>query len=283
MSTQKDTQYEEIFKEYKYSRDIEDYGKDLGKGSFGVVKDVKYKNKIFAGKLVMKDTSEEDLMNEQYNSVNNIVQRGLDFIALRDQQKSQNKNNELDDTVSMNSKVMDNNLMKNNRGLKLPMIIGTQDFKENDFIGLVLDDEEEEEENFNNEIRNDQGVVIPKEGAQGEEKENIMNNNNMNNPEEFHNMVQQQMGKPIITQNMFENIDDDNKGENEFINPAMATMNVENDVNIGGLGSLLRKTSLQPNMQNMNMINPNNINNMKKTNTQLNDMRKSRCIEPKIF
>ena len=222
-----------------------------------------------------KDTSEEDLMNEQYNSVNNIVQRGLDFITLRDQQKSQNKNNELDDTVSMNSKVMDNNLMKNNRGLKLPMIIGTQDFKENDFIGLVLDDEEEEEENFNNEIRNDQGVVIPKEGAQGEEKENIMNNNNMNNPEEFHNMVQQQMGKPIITQNMFENIDDDNKGENEFINPAMAAMNVENDVNIGGLGSLLRKTSLQPNIQNMNMINPNNINNMKRANTNLNDMRKT--------
>lgn len=102
-----------------------------------------------------------------------------------------------------------------------------------------------------------------------------MNNNNMNNPEEFHNMVQQQMGKPIITQNMFENIDDDNKGENEFINPAMATMNVENDVNIGGLGSLLRKTSLQPNIQNMNMINPNNINNMKRANTNLNDMRKT--------
>jgi len=221
-----------------------------------------------------KETFEEDLMNEQNNSVNNIVQRGLDFIAFRDQQKSQNKNNELDDTVSMNSKVMDNNLMKNNRGLKLPMIIGTQDFKENDYIGLVLDDEEEEEENFNNEIRNDQGVVIPKEGAQLEE--NIMNNN-MNNPEEFHNMVQQQMGKPIITQNMFENIDDNNnnKGENEFINPAMASMQVEDDINIGGLGGLLRKTSLQPNMQNMNMINPNNINNMKKTNTQLNDMRKT--------
>ena len=153
------------------------------------------------------------------------------------------------------------------------MRIGTQDFKENDYIGLVLDDEEEEEENFNNEIRNDQGVVIPKEGAQLEE--NIMNNN-MNNPEEFHNMVQQQMGKPIITQNMFENIDDNNnKGENEFINPAMASMQVEDDINIGGLGGSLRKTSLQPNMQNMNMINPNNINNMKKTNTQLNDMRKT--------
>jgi serine/threonine protein kinase len=72
MSTQKDTQYEEIFKEYKYSRDIEDYGKDLGKGSFGVVKDVKYKNKIFAGKLVMKDTSEEDRLTSELRGPNII-------------------------------------------------------------------------------------------------------------------------------------------------------------------------------------------------------------------
>ncbi len=87
----------------------------------------------------------------------------MDFISLRDQQKSQNKNNVEDDTVSMNSKVMDNNLMKNNRGFKLPMIIGTKDFQENDYIGLVLDDEKEEENNFINEIKNEQGIEIPKE------------------------------------------------------------------------------------------------------------------------
>ena len=108
----------------------------------------------------------EENMN---NSVNSIIQRGLEFVAFRDQQKSQNKNNVEDDTVSMNSKVMDNNLMKNNRGLKLPLIIGSKDFQDNDYIGLVLDDEEEE--NFDNEIRNEQGVVIPNEsGVQDKEK-----------------------------------------------------------------------------------------------------------------
>ena len=219
-----------------------------------------------------KETSDEDLMNQQYNSVNSIVQRGLDFIALRDQQKSQNKNNELDDTVSMNSKLMDNNLMKNNRGLKLPMIIGTKDFKDNDYIGLVQDDDEEEDENFNNEIKNEQGVVIPKEGTQGEE---TMNNNMGNNPQEFHNMVQQQMGKPIISQNMFANIDENNKGENEFINPAIASLQVENDVNIGGLGGLLRKSSLQPNTQNKDMLNVNNMNDMQRAKTNLNETGKT--------
>ena len=223
-----------------------------------------------------KEKIDEDLMNDNYNSVNSIVQRGLDFIAFRDQQKSQNKNNVEDDTVSMNSKVMDNNLMKNNRGLKLPMLIGTKDFKENEYIGLVLDDEEEEE-NFDNEIRNEQGVTIPKEGVtQGEE--NINNNigNVNNNPEEFHNMVQQQMGKPIKSQNMFENNDIENKGESEFINPAMESMRVEEDANIGGLGGLLRKSAIQPNIQNLNnnMIN-NNINNMTRTNTNLNNLRKT--------
>ena len=69
---QKDAQYEEIFKEYKYSGDIEDYGKDLGKGSFGVVKDVKFKNKSFAGKLIMKDTSEEDKLTSDLRGPNII-------------------------------------------------------------------------------------------------------------------------------------------------------------------------------------------------------------------
>ena len=93
-----------------------------------------------------KDIPDENELN--FSSVNSIVQRGLDFIAFRDQQKSQNKGNLEDDSVSMNSKVMDNNLMKNNRGLKLPMLIGTKDFNDNDYIGLVIDDDEEEEENF---------------------------------------------------------------------------------------------------------------------------------------
>ena len=68
----KDSQFEEIFKEYRYSGDIEEYGKDLGKGSFGVVKDVKFKGKSFAGKLVMKDTAEEDKLTSDLRGPNII-------------------------------------------------------------------------------------------------------------------------------------------------------------------------------------------------------------------
>ena len=114
----------------------------------------------------------EENMN---NSVNSIIQRGLEFVAFRDQQKSQNKNNVEDDTVSMNSKVMDNNLMKNNRGLKLPMIIGSKDFQENDYIGLVLDDEINEEEEDDNNVRIDKNENSG--GENGEKEENNKSNN----------------------------------------------------------------------------------------------------------
>ena len=72
ISSQKDAQYDEIFREYQFSRDIEAFGKELGHGSFGVVKDVRYKNKIFAGKLVMKDTSEEDKLTSELRGPNII-------------------------------------------------------------------------------------------------------------------------------------------------------------------------------------------------------------------
>ena len=64
--------FEDIFKEYKNSGDIQEFGKDLGKGAFGVVKDVKFKNKSFAGKLVMKDTSEEDRLTQELRGPNII-------------------------------------------------------------------------------------------------------------------------------------------------------------------------------------------------------------------
>jgi serine/threonine protein kinase len=64
--------FDEIFKEYKNSGDIQDYGKDLGKGALGVVKDVRFKNKAFAGKLVMKDTSEEDRLTQELRGPNII-------------------------------------------------------------------------------------------------------------------------------------------------------------------------------------------------------------------
>ena len=52
-------QIEEMFEKYKESGDIEDYGKNL-EGQFGKVKDIKYKNKIFAGKIILEDNSQDD-------------------------------------------------------------------------------------------------------------------------------------------------------------------------------------------------------------------------------
>ena len=220
------------------------------------------------------NSEDENYMGSNYNSVNDIVKRGIDFINFRDQQKSLNKNNVEDDAVSMNSKVLDNNLMKNNRGLRLPMIIGSKDFNENEFMGLVLDDDEDDND-FNNEIRNEQGVIVPKEVSAQEEMQNNNNdmNNNVNNnpnPDEFHNMVQQQMGKPIKSSNMFDNQNieqNNNQGEKEFINPALASVEVEDS---GGLGGLLRKTNVQPKVPNI-LNNNNNLDNMNKPNNNVNN------------
>ena len=55
MKAQEDFYYDEVFKEYKSRGDIQDYARDkLGKGAFGIVKEVKYKNKLCAGKLIVK-------------------------------------------------------------------------------------------------------------------------------------------------------------------------------------------------------------------------------------
>ena len=133
------------------------------------------------------NSEEDNYMSNNYNSVNDIVKRGIDLIAFKDQQKSLNKNNVEDDSVSMNSKVLDNNLMKNNRGLRLPLIIGSKDFNENEFIGLVLDDEEDDN-NFDNEIRNEQGVIVPKEPPAQEELANNNNDSNKNNENNNNNI-----------------------------------------------------------------------------------------------
>ena len=188
---------------------------------------------------------EENIKDEHFNNVNNILQRSFDFLALRDQQKSQNKNSQEDDTISMNSKLMDNNLTKNNRGLKLPLIIGSNDFLQNDYIGLVNDEDEEEEENFNNEIKNEVDIPAPPENNQGEIALG-------NNPEDFHNMIQKNMGKPQQRQSMF---DEGNKeNEKEFANPALA-MEVDEQED-DGLGGLLRSSSVKkPNPNNVILMN----------------------------
>ena len=207
---------------------------------------------------------DENIKDEHFNSINSILQRSFDFIALRDQQKSQNKNNQEDDTISMNSKLMDNNLTKNNRGLKLPLIIGTNDFLLNDYIGLV-NDEDEEEEDFNNEIKNDLSIPVPPEGGPGEV---ILNNN----PEDFHNMIQQNMGKPVQRQSMFD--EETKEGEKELVNPALA-MQVDEQEDTG-LGGLLRSSSIKkPNLNNPMGMNNIEMNLNRAGTTNFSNMRLS--------
>ena len=60
MKDDKEFYFDDVFKEFKRLEEIQEIGKSLGKGAFGVVKEVKYKNKIRAGKLVMKETLVEE-------------------------------------------------------------------------------------------------------------------------------------------------------------------------------------------------------------------------------
>ena len=57
------------------------------------------------------------------------------------------------------------------------------------------------------------------------------------------------------------------------MNPVLASLQFEEEANISGLG-LLRKSSMHPNIQNINMPNVNNPTDMKKATTNLNEMRK---------
>ena len=57
------------------------------------------------------------------------------------------------------------------------------------------------------------------------------------------------------------------------MNPVLASLQFEEEANISGLG-LLRKSSMQPNIQNINMPNVNNPTDMKRANNNLNEMRK---------
>ena len=186
----------------------------------------------------------QDVKEDHFNIINNILQRSIDFINLKDQQKQSNKNNNNnnnnpdDDTASMNtSKILD---AKNIKGLRLPLIIGTQDFNDNEYIGLY--NPEDDEEDFTNEIKNEVniGVEIPKAPELADN----------NNPEEFHNRLQQNMGGPIRTQSMFEE-----SNEKEFVNPALAN----DDEDDNGLGGLLRKSVPLKNNLNGNNVGTNNV------------------------
>ena len=172
----------------------------------------------------------QDIKEDHFNIINNILQRSIDFINFKDQQK-QNKNNQEDDTASMNTSKIMESITKGAKGLKLPLIIGTKDFEENEYVGLV--NAEDEEEDFTNEIKNE--VNIGQENPDVPKPPPLTDNNNIeNNPENFHNMMQQKMGGPIRTQSMFEANE-----EKEFINPALANDDEEDN----GLGGMLRKST----------------------------------------
>ena len=53
--------YNKIFEEFKNNnkREIFQVGKILGRGAFGEVRDVTYKNKVMAGKVIEKDEDEQ--------------------------------------------------------------------------------------------------------------------------------------------------------------------------------------------------------------------------------
>ena len=72
MNTEKDYNFDEIFEDYKGLGEIQGYLKKLGKGSFGVVNEVIYKNKICAGKLTVKDSVAERELSEDLKGSNII-------------------------------------------------------------------------------------------------------------------------------------------------------------------------------------------------------------------
>ena len=72
MVDEKDYYFNEIFEEYKRLGEIQGFGKKLGNGSFGIVKEVIYKNKQFAGKLTIKDSIAERELSEDLKGSNII-------------------------------------------------------------------------------------------------------------------------------------------------------------------------------------------------------------------
>ena len=68
--------YDEVFKSFKNEdQRIQGIGKILGKGSFGEVRDIKYNNRIMAGKLIKKEDKEpsEELLLSVDLRGNNII------------------------------------------------------------------------------------------------------------------------------------------------------------------------------------------------------------------
>ena len=76
MFDDKDFYFEEIFKEYYKLNEIQYIGKTLGKGAFGIVKEIKVNNCRYAGKLSVVNTNEE----KEEESIKNL--RGSNIIKI---------------------------------------------------------------------------------------------------------------------------------------------------------------------------------------------------------
>ena len=82
----------------------------------------------------------EELQNIANNNFKDAMQKSIEFVNFKDQQRNIDNNNPDDDNSSVaSSKIMGKDLSRI-KGLKLPDIIGTKDFFENAYIGLNIED-----------------------------------------------------------------------------------------------------------------------------------------------
>ena len=116
MFDDKDFYFEEIFKEYSKQNEIQNIGKTLGKGAFGVVKEIKVNDRKYAGKLSVVDSNEEEEEN-----IKNL--RGTNIIKIEKICKSVNRHGKnyrliimeraiLNDLGKLNKYFHDHNLLK---------------------------------------------------------------------------------------------------------------------------------------------------------------------------
>ena len=75
----------EIFNKFRKDGNFQSVGKILGKGSFGEVREIIYKNKVMAGKIVMQDNRDKsgeyiayDLKGKNIIKINKIVEKEID-------------------------------------------------------------------------------------------------------------------------------------------------------------------------------------------------------------
>ena len=91
----------DIYLKFKDSNDFTDVGKLLGKGAFGEVRDIKFRNKTMAGKLIERENSDQQSEEEKVGSNlrgQNIIKinKSTGKISVMDNLKDY-EDNEIDD------------------------------------------------------------------------------------------------------------------------------------------------------------------------------------------